>query len=347
MSNAVTIAQQGSAGVAPGFKNRLINGAFDFWQRGTTQTFLNAGVYLADRWTCMGFQNARHQRVAVSNRVDGLNAQYAMRVSSSPNSDNASGGTRMTLDQKIENANCYDLAGVAVVYSFWIRFSAATAVSIANATQSSFGTFNSYIAVSTTNTDAATSTDSIGTVVGLNVIANGNLPTVWTKVTATAIIPTGANNVALRLGFGQLGSTTNAGDVWYEVTEIQLEQGTSATGFDRRPYQTEYMLCLRYFQWNVRGNVFGRDTVSMVYNHICPVPMRATPTVSLSTTSPYYESASWSSVGSLTGASVSNGHMTPLGGDILISGTFAGTALGAGSSNGNFGGNQILLSAEL
>jgi hypothetical protein len=85
----------------------------------------------------------------------------------------------------------------------------------------------------------------------------------------------------------------------------------------------------------------------MVFNHVCPVPMRATPTVALTTTSPYYESASWSSVGTLTGATVSNGHMTPLGGDILISGTFGGTALPAGSANGNFGGNQILISAEL
>ena len=250
MTNAVTIAQSGSTGVASGFRNRLINGAFDFWQRGTAQTFINAGTYLADRWTCMGFQQARHQRVAVSNRVEGLTAQYAMRVSSSPNSDNGSGGTRMDLSQKIENANCYDLAGTAVVYSFWIRFSSPTATSIANAQNSAFGPFNSFIASSTTNTDAATSTDSIGSVSGQTVIANGSLPTTWTKITGTAIIPSNANNVALRLQFQLLGSTTNAGDVWYEVTELQLEEGTTSSGFDRRPYTTEEMLCQRQYENN-------------------------------------------------------------------------------------------------
>jgi hypothetical protein len=107
------------------------------------------------------------------------------------------------------------------------------------------------------------------------------------------------------------------------------------------------MLCQRYLQFNARGNIIGRDTGSIIFNHICPVPMRATPTVSLTTTSPYYESVSWSSVGTLTGASVSNGHMTPIGGDILIQGNFAGTAPATGSAIGNFGGNQILLSAEL
>ena len=31
-----------------GYKNKLINGRFDLWQRGTSTTSLN--IYLADRW---------------------------------------------------------------------------------------------------------------------------------------------------------------------------------------------------------------------------------------------------------------------------------------------------------
>jgi hypothetical protein len=248
MTSAVVLAQSASTGVTTEFKNRLINGEFEIWQRGTAQTFITAGVYLADRWTCMGFQQARHQRVAVTGPAEGMTARFAMRVSSSPNSDNGSAGTRMTCDQKIESVNCYDLPGKAVTYSFWIRFSAATVTSVANLQNSAFGTFNSYLAASTTNTDAATSTDSIGTVFGLNVIAQGNLPTTWTKITATATVPVGTNNVALRLGFGLLGSTTNPGDVWYEVTELQVELGSIATAFDRRPYPLEQLMCQRYFQ---------------------------------------------------------------------------------------------------
>jgi hypothetical protein len=346
MTSAVTLAQSASAGNTLNFKNRLINGDFEIWQRGTGPTYLTSGLYQADRWTCMGFQAARHQRVSVTSPVAGMTARFANRVGSSTVAENG-GGTRMTCDQKIESINCYDLAGRTVTYSFWIRFSSATAASVANSVNSAFGNFNSYIAGSTTNTDSATSPDSIGTVVGVNVITNGSLPTTWTKITGTTTVPVGSNNVALRLGFGALGSTTNPGDVWYEVTECQVELGSIATAFDRRPYSLEEMLCQRYFQWNARQNLFGRDSGSVVFNHVCPVPMRATPTVSLTSTSPYYENNSWSSVGTLTGAAVSNGHMTPLGGDVLITGNFAGTALGAGAANGNFGGNQIRFEAEL
>jgi hypothetical protein len=248
MTSAVTLAQSASAGNTLNFKNRLINGDFEFWQRGTAQTFITAGVYLADRWTCMGFQQARHQRVSVTSPVTGMTARFAMRVSSSPNSDNGSGGTRMDLSQKIENLNCYDLAGQTITYSYWIRFSSATFSSITNATQSAFGSFNSYIQSSTANTDAITSTDSIGTVNGQSVIANGSLPTIWTKVTRTETIPSNANNVSLRLQMQQLGSTTNPGDNWYEVTELQLELGSAATAIDHRPYPVELILCQRYHQ---------------------------------------------------------------------------------------------------
>lgn len=270
MTNAVITAQQGSSSGDIGFKNRIINGAFEIWQRGTAQIFVTAGAYLADRWTCMGYQQARHQRVAVSSPVAGMFTRYAMRVSSSPNSDNGSGGTRMDLSQKIENANCFDLAGQQVVYSYWIRFSSATVASVANLQNSAFGNFNSVLASSTTNTDAATSTDSIGSVNGSVVINNGSLPTTWTFVTGTATIPAGANNVALRLQFQQLGSTTNAGDVWYEVTQIQLEAGSAPTAFDFRDYGRELALCERYYTKSYRLATFpGTATRTGAIGYVC------------------------------------------------------------------------------
>jgi hypothetical protein len=248
MTSAVTLAQSASAGNTLNFKNRLINGNFEFWQRGTAQTFINAGTYLADRWTCIGFQQARHQRTSVTSPVAGMTARFAMRISSSPNSDNGSAGTRMDLGQKIENLNCYDLAGQTVTYSYWIRFSSATFNSVANLQNSAFGNFTSYLTASTTNTDAATSTDSIASTTGIITINNGSLPTVWTKITQTATIPAGANNVGLRLQMQALGSTTNPGDNWYEVTELQVEKGSFATSFDFRDYATELTMCQRYYE---------------------------------------------------------------------------------------------------
>jgi len=290
MTSAVILAQSASANTTVNYKNRLINGDFEIWQRGTAQAFITAGVYLADRWTCIGFQQARHQRVTVSSPVVGMTARFAMRVSSSPNSDNGSGGTRMDLGQKIENLNSYDLAGQVVTYSFWIRFSAATITSIANSTESAYGTFNTYLTASTTNTDAATSTDSIASTFALNVIAQGNLPTTWTKITRTGTVPVGANNVGLRLQFGSLGSTTNAGDNWYEVTELQVELGSAATAFDHRPYPVELALAQRYFArvnapgiefypcMMTGGYIFPSNWYKWITSKL-PVTMRTSPAV--------------------------------------------------------------------
>jgi hypothetical protein len=93
-----------------GYKNRLINGLMNIWQRGTSVTLLSV-AYLADRWCTHLFQVARHQRVAVSSAPAGLFAKYALRASSSTTSE-VSGGTRIDLNQTIESINCQDLSGL-------------------------------------------------------------------------------------------------------------------------------------------------------------------------------------------------------------------------------------------
>lgn len=287
MSNAVNIAQSGSIGYSTGFKNRIINGAFEVWQRGLGPTYLTAGVYATDRWTCMGYQNARHQRVAVTLPVTDLTARYANRVGSSTTAE-ASGGTRMVCDQKIESVNCYDLAGQTVTLSFWVRFSSNTFTSVANTTDSAFGNFNFYIAVGTlANIDSATSTDSIGAVYGVKSIINGSLPTTWTKVSTTVTLPASLGNVSVRMGMGSLGNTASASGNYYEVTQVQLEEGTVGTSFDYRAYQTELSLCQRYYQVIGGSNYTAigsggsiSNIVSVVYIKLLTT-MRTTPTVAL------------------------------------------------------------------
>lgn len=347
MTSAVTLAQSASLGTTLSFKNRLINGDFEFWQRGTAQTFLNAGSYLADRWTCMGFQQARHQRVSVTNPVPGMMARFAIRVSSSPNSDNSSTGTRMDLSQKIENLNSYDLAGQTVTYSYWIRFSSASFASVANNQNSSFGNFNSYLQSNTANTDAPTSTDSVGTVNGTLTINNGSFPTVWTRVTGTATIPLGANNVSLRLQLQQLGSTASPGENWYEVTELQLELGSAATVFDHRPYSVDLLLCQRYFQTFPPGTIsvinrypnVGLSSGNQGPSFLLPVEMRVAP----SANNPTFQWDTWSATGnfsavlvpSTTPKSATFVYFSNLNGNNLLSAGFFGasntTALNLGA----------------
>lgn len=250
---------QPTAGFAP-FRNRVINGGFDVWQRGTSRTFLTGGTYgyLADRWSGgAGFQQGVHQRVTISSPPTGLRSKYALRSSSSTTAE-APSGTRLELTQKIEHLNCYDLAGQSVTLSFWVRFSAA---SITSSTATPYDYWTVRLQQNTTTTDSAIVSDtgdSTATVTAVSSgmtnaggnaqIPNGSLPTTWTKHTVTFAVSSGVNNISIRFESGGLGNTASADTVWYEVAEVQLERGVAATDFERRPFATELALCQRYYE---------------------------------------------------------------------------------------------------
>jgi hypothetical protein len=244
------------------FKNRLINGNFDFWQRGTGRTIMSNGTpYLADRWAgCVGYQNGSHQRVAISSPPTGLNSQYAMRVSSNTTAE-AAGGTRLDCGQKIESMNCMDLVGQTITVSFWLKCSAATWTSVTNTTESAFGAFGCRIQANTATTDSAVATDTgdyattVSAVTGTGAvngttqltIPNGSLPTTWTKYSFTSTVAASTKNLTVRFASSNLGSTAVADTVYYDIAEVQLERGSTTTTFDRRLSATELALCQRYY----------------------------------------------------------------------------------------------------
>jgi hypothetical protein len=238
----ITTAYIGSVNDGPlaGTRNRLINGDFEIWQRGTSVTYLNETTtfYLADRWSgAPEYQNARHQRVSVTSPIAGMTARYALRASSSTSAEAAS-GTRISLGQKIENLNCYDLAGKQVTLSFYVKFSSATS----SASSGTYGNWQYYLAYDGTTTDASFSTTSPPTSTSssyLTYLSDGSLPTTWTKYTLTTTVPSGTNNISVRFQFDNLKNTTSADTMYYDITNIQLEVGPTATPFERRSYGQE------------------------------------------------------------------------------------------------------------
>jgi hypothetical protein len=235
-----------------------------------------------------------------------LYSRYCLQSASSTTSEAAS-GTRCDVSQKIENLNCYDLVGRTITVSFWVKFSAATVTSIANSGGSSFGYFNSYLQYNTTTTDSASSTDTGDSNFQMLNILNGSLPTTWTKYSFTLTVPSNVNNITFRAQFSNLGSTTVASTVWFQIAEIQLELGSIATAFERRPYGLELALCQRYYwkTFNIgtlpaslqgtAGALFGASSVTNISFSVTayfPVPMRTTPTMTYY--SPNQSGSNWS-----------------------------------------------------
>jgi hypothetical protein len=263
VTNNITAAGTVSMGSPFSNRNKIINGNFNFWQRGFgystgTPYFVNSpSHYSADRWCGMGYQQGRHFLVYDLNGfgTTGLSSINAMRVSSSTTSETAQ-GTRLALAQKIAYDECYNLQGKSITLSFWIKFSAATFTSVSNSGDSAFGDFRYGIYFNTTGSyNAATWTDSTPDSSTVLTIANGSLPTVWTKYTVTTTCPGSLRNISVRFGSTNCGSTAIADSLYYQITEVQLEEGNIATPYELKGYNEQLAQCQRYYEKSYNLNV--------------------------------------------------------------------------------------------
>lgn len=270
-------------------KNFLINGGFDFTQRTTSPTtplMISSGNgYVADRWTTHQFQTALHSRTSIT-PGSGPISQFALRVGS-PTTAQAADGSRMVAAQMIESNNTYFLRNQTITLSFWVRFSSAQFLSIANAGESAYNEFGIVLGFMTTTTDSPIGSTAIDSQI-FSGIANGSLPTVWTKYTITTVVPSSANNIIARFGFGARGSTAVAGTNWYEIADVQVEENNYATMFSRAGgnYIEELRLCQRYYYRTSATNLFSpigfgfaSSTTNAMIDIKFPVQMRVAPTL--------------------------------------------------------------------
>lgn len=255
-----------NGGPLAGFRNVIINGDMRVQQRGPSAN--TGGITLFDRWSL---------NVAGANPT--LSASYGQNFLSSPAGrcsvlrvNGAAGNTDSNVVQRIESVNVRHLAGQAVTLSCWVFQDTGVTRNV---------TFGFYYANAADNFSAFT-----------NFAISPSTPipsSVWTKVTCTVTLPAGAENgigVGLMQGIGALGAGQS-----YSIGDVQLEPGTVATPFERRPYSVELGLCQRYYECSVFGTKIGVPGafVSHAFSNqhfnspLMPyrVPKRITPTVQI------------------------------------------------------------------
>jgi hypothetical protein len=257
-----------------GFRNKIINGDFRIWQRGTS---LTGFAYTSDRWLAYNAAavNTVSQQTA---SLDGF--QYCARVQR----NNAATSTGVNyLVQAVETSNSYSLQGKSATVSFWARkganYSSASSLLGANL-ETGTGTDQNYISAWT---------GSVPTVGSFTLTAS------WQRFTVTGSVPSNATGVGVSFYYTPVG-TAGAAD-YFEVTGVQLEEGSVATPFEHRPIGTELALCQRYYQKSyslgvtvptnnsqqgvVVGGAPSVANLAFVAHVKFPVVMRTTPTVSV------------------------------------------------------------------
>jgi hypothetical protein len=198
------------------------------------------------------------------------NFQYSLKFG------RESGGTSTnnpTIGQVIESANCYDMQGQTVTFSFYAK---------AGANYSASGSAFSVNLVTGTGTDQG-SANIFGSWTGqVNNINNFTLTTSWQRFSFTASIGSTVTEIGFLAYYTPVG-TAGADDYFY-ITGVQLERGTVATPFEYRNYQQELAMCQRYCYVIPKNTYIGLPGQAYGVNVAqgalpMPVSMRSAPTL--------------------------------------------------------------------
>jgi len=334
-----------SADNSLGFRNRIINGDMRIDQRNAGASVTPTdGSYTLDRYL---FRVSQASKLTVQRSTTAPTGFTNSMLVTSTAATSVGAADFFAIDQRIEGFNVYDFGfgtanAVTVTLSFWVRSSLTGTFggSLAN------GAFNrSYpftytisvadtweqksitIAGDTTGTWATDSSTGLRVQFGLGVGADfSGTAGSWQAITAWSA--TGATSVV-----GTNGAT-------FYITGVQLEVGSVATPFERRPYGTELALCQRYYYRTaddgattniITVGVEGATAAVGGVPH--PVPMRAVPTIGLGAGIRFFSPATSVITPSILASRASS---TTFAAEFGISGATAGQAgsIYRGTANG-------------
>jgi hypothetical protein len=276
-------AALGSSALLPaglGFRNLIINGGFDIWQRGTSFTNPASSTgFTADRFFPV-YDGSGATRIISQGQFDpyvsgasitatpppGTGADYFLRWNQSVA---GTGGTYNILYNRIEDVRL--IAGQQVTLSFYAKAGASLTMPTIDIEQY-FGSGGSPSA-------------NVYTTVTSNVAVT----TSWQRFSYTFSVPSAAGKV--------IGSNANSSftsiRLWlpsnatftFDIWGVQLERNYQPTPFEQRPIGVELALCQRYYyRWatgtaySPAGYINGVTTGLAETIVQMPVTMRVTPT---------------------------------------------------------------------
>ena len=265
-----------------GRRNLVINGAFQVWQRATSNSSVTSNSYpAADRWKfwANGSTMGTTRTAFTVGQTDVPNIKYYNSIAIASNSGT---GHYHTINHHFEDITRFD--NVTVTLSFYAKASVAWTVGIEPIQNFGSGGSPSSRVLGTTQTvSVGTSWARHQVTISLASISGKTLGTTAnTSNFEIAMWLSGGSDFNARTG--SIGNQSGTID----ITGIQLETGNKVTPFEHRSYGEELTLCERYFQkYECSAQqliYFEGNTANHKFTHTNIYrKMRATPTVSLST----------------------------------------------------------------
>ena len=266
------ISKVSQAGLSSGaqfntFKNRIINGDMRIDQRNAGASYAQSTtvLYGLDRWkTDIDTGSGRWSVQQVSDAPTGFTKSLKVTITTQESQPSSA---LHQIYQIIEGYNVADLAfgtanAAAITVSFWVKASVIGTYSL-NAASEDYAYTTSYVVNSANTWEYKTVTIS-GATAGtwptdnsvsmfLEFAIGGGTSQIRTANTWSSQINTGIVS-----GSVYLPATSGA---TFQITGVQLEKGSTATGFDYRPYGTELALCQRYYETAFEGLAAATDVI--------------------------------------------------------------------------------------
>jgi hypothetical protein len=237
--------------------NLIINGNFDFWQRGTTFTGIASSTYFADRFQ---YQKAGAAVHTASRSTDvptqsqsSFQSSYSALLTLTTPDDSIAGSDYSLIRYVIEGHDYAKVVGRQVTLSFWVKATTTGTYCVSFANN---GSDRSYIAEYTINSTDTWEKKSV--TLTLNQSGGTENYTTGEGLRIRFVISAGTDfhGTAGSWASSDKYATSNqvngtaTGSTSFRIAQVQLQTGPIATVFNRagKFIQRELELCQRYFE---------------------------------------------------------------------------------------------------
>jgi hypothetical protein len=258
VTGGTIVGESYNGGQLAGLRNKIINGAMEIAQRGTSFT-VNTGFganYTLDRYSRIAVTSAV---VTVTQASDGPASEptlpYSLRCTVATADPTVTASELWTLLQKIEGYSARDLIGKTFTLSFWAR-SAKVGTHCVAFYNNDYPSADRYYVAEYNISVADTWEYKEITVIGGLITAgtwdwtNGSGLTVgWTLYCGTTrqgVAGSWQSGWALATS-SQVNVLDTIGNI-FAITGVQLEVGNTPTPFEHRPFGVELSMCQRYYE---------------------------------------------------------------------------------------------------
>ena len=244
-----------------GRKNLLHNGACQIHQRGTsTASITTGGYYTADRWQAAVLTLGTWAQSVENDAPSGSGFRKALKMLLTADADTApvDAGDLVLVQQAIEGQNLQSVrkgtsSAEPLTLSFWVKSNktGTYVVRLADEDNSRHVSATYTVAASATweeqsitfpaDLTGAFDNDANASLLVQFFLAAGS------DYTSGTLATTWATNTTANSAVGQTNLASDTNNYW-QVTGVQLEVGSAATGFEHKGYETELAECQRYYE---------------------------------------------------------------------------------------------------